>query len=319
MVVKRLQDLAKYISGKLLNEEFNDLEISDITGIDAVNCGHNLSNTITFADNLEVYQKAKELGFVAIVISNKLTEIEQTFPTISVDNPRVAFAQLLDLFYPRRRYEAQIHPRAIVDPTAAISPTAYIGPYAIIEKDAHIGDHCEIHAHAQVGSNSHIGAETRLLAGAHIKKDCQIGRKCLIGALTNIGPKTTIGDNVEIGARCQIDTCQIGTGARLDNLINIKEGVNIAPLAIVISQACLRENSQTGNLSIVAGQNLLQPEAKVGDFATVAARSLVEGDIPAGQNTWSGEPAIMHKAYMRKIAQRSLPLKYWQKIRKKAE
>lgn len=319
MVVKRLQDLAQYVSGEIINEEFNDLEIGDITGLDAVNCGHNLNRTITFADSLEVYKKAKELGFAAVIVSNQLTELEKNFPTISVINPRVAFAQLLDLFYPRRTYKAQIHPQAVVDPTAKISDSAYIGPYSIIEAGVQIGEHCEIHAHAQIGRNTHIGSYTRLLAGVYIGEDAIIGSKSLVGALTRIGPKTNIGENVEIGARCDIDTCKIGSGARLDNLINIREGVEIAPLAIVISQSCLCEGASTGKLSIVAGQNLLQSKAKVGDFATVAARSLVEGDIPAGQNTWSGEPAIMHKAYMRKIAQRALPLKYWQKIRKKAE
>ena len=311
MVVKTLEELSTLLGGRVADPKDASLEIEDVTGLDGTE-GHVLQRSIAFAEKPEVLEQVQAAGFGAVVVPENM---KTAIPAITVKNTRVAFAQLLELFYPRRRFEAGISTKACVADSAKVDPSSYIGPFAVIGENAEIGPECEIHAHAKIGSKSKVGAGTRLMAGVLLKDSASIGCKCLAGPLTEIAPGAYIGDDVEIGARCRIGRSRIGSGVRIDNMADIGDEVFIEPLAIVISQNCIRDGAHLGKLSITAGQSLVYEGRSIGDFATAAARTGVDKDIPAGQAVWSGPSVMPHKAYMRQTATRLLPLKHWQKIK----
>lgn len=315
MVVKTLGELAELLQGSLNNQEYTSLTINDVTGLDAAS-QHNLSQALTFAEKEGSLKEAESLGFAAVIIPEGL---ETSIPAIKVKNARIAFAILLELFYPPRRREPGIHPNAWVSDSAQIAETAYVGPFVVIGDNVVIADGCQIQAHTSIEEGSTVGPNTRLMPSVSIGKNVKLGAQSLIGPLTIIRDGSQLGNDIEIGARCLIGKdAVIQDGVRIDNLACLDDGVKIAPLAIVISQNCLQPNVSLGKLSITAGQCLVEKDCKVGDFATVAARSRVDKDVPSGQAIWSGDPIGTHKASMRLIATRQLPLKHWQQIKQLA-
>ncbi|MGM9998231.1 MAG: DapH/DapD/GlmU-related protein [Candidatus Bruticola sp.] len=316
MVVKNLEELADFLGGRLNIPESASLTIKEVTGLDAASC-HNLDSAITFAENENVLQEAVRLGFAAVIIPEK---IQTDTPAILVKNARVAYAQLLDLYYPPVHFQPGIHKTSYVSSSANIAPTAYIGPFAVIEDGVTVGDRCQIQAHVSIGSGSFIGADTRLMPGVSLGKNVKLSGSSLVGPLTVIDDEASLASDIEIGARCFIGSkTNIGQGVRIDNLACINREVVVEPLAIIISQNCLQERVHIGKLSIAAGQCLIKEGCRVGNCATVAARSGVDKDIPAGQSVWSGDPAEAHKMSMRRIAMHQLPVKNWEQIKKLAK
>ena len=102
------------------------------------------------------------------------------------DDPRLAFARIGKLFYPRADPRAFIHSRASVAESAAIGENTEIGCGAVIGENVEIGPRCRIGANAVIGAGVVIGAETVIGANS-----------CISHAL--IGAKVTIADNVTIG------------------------------------------------------------------------------------------------------------------------
>ncbi|MGM9992366.1 MAG: DapH/DapD/GlmU-related protein [Candidatus Bruticola sp.] len=316
MVVKNLKELADYLEGRLNIPESASLVIKEVTGMDAA-LSHNLNSAITFAEDESSLQEAVHLGFAAVIIPEK---IQTNIPAILVKNSRVAYAKLLDLYYPPFRFKPGIHESACISDSANISPTAYIGPFAVIADGVTIGDNCQIQAHVSIDSDSFVGADTKLMPGVSLGKKVKLEGSSLVGPLTIIEDEASLGSDIEIGARCFIGRkALIHQGVRIDNLACINKESIIEPMAIIISQNCLQERAYIGKLSIAAGQCLVKEGRHIGDFATVAARSGVDKDIPAGQSVWSGDPVQAHKVSMRQIAMRQLPLKKWEQIKKLAK
>lgn len=313
-MVKTLKELEELLGGRLSSPECADLKINRIAGLDGVL--KESDSSLTFAEDADSLKKVSELSFKAVLIPEKLTDrLPDGLPALTVGNPRIAFAALLSLFYPRRRYKAGIHESAVIAEDADIDPSVYVGPCAVIEAGCTVEAGCEIHAGTYIGKNCHIGANTRILPNVSVFDGSSLGKDSLIGPLSVIGPQAELGDDIEIGARCQIDSCRIGSGSRIDNMACIAEGSVLEPLTIIIAQACLQKNVHIGKLAIVTGQSLVDEGKKVGSLATAAARAHVSEDIPDGQNVWSGSPAMPHKAYMRSVILRQSALKYWEKMK----
>lgn len=314
-MVKTLKELEALLGGRLTSPQYADLSINRIAGLDGAL--KESDSALTFAEDADSLKKAAELGFKAALISPKQADgLPEGLAAVAVDNPRIAYAVLLSLFYPRRKYQAGIHKSAVIAENARIDPSAYVGPCAVIESGCTVESGCEIHAGVYLGKGCHIGSDTRILANTSVLAESRIGKNSLIGPLSVIGPQAKLGDSIEMGARCQISSCIIGQGSRLDNMVCIGEGAVLEPLTIIIAQACLQQNTHIGKLAIVTGQSLVDKGKSVGAYATAAARAHVAEDIPDGQNVWSGDPAMPHKAYMRSVIQRQTALKYFEKLKK---
>lgn len=310
MVVKTLAQLADLLGATPPQPAYADLPIEGVLGLDAAS-GRDLQRYITFAEDKRHLQEIEAANFGAVLLPPQL---ESQLPSLQVPQVRVAFAQLLEIFHPLQLYPASVHPTAVISPQAEVAASAYVGPYAIIEAGAKVGERCQVGAHCHLEEGVRVGDDTRLFPGVYLRQGTEIGRASLLGALTQVGPRAILQDDIEIGARCLLGACQIGAGVRIDNMVDIQDGVTIAPLAIIISQNCLRRQAKIGQLAIVAGHSLVQEGQEVGDYATIAASSLVDRPIPAGQEVWSGEPILPHRTAMRHVIERQLPLKYWKEL-----
>jgi UDP-3-O-[3-hydroxymyristoyl] glucosamine N-acyltransferase len=206
-----------------------------------------------------------------------------------------------------------IHPSASIDPSARLAPGVSVAAKAVIEAEAV------------------IGADTVIHAGAVIHQGVQIGARCIIGSNSVIGfdgygyeyaegrhqkiphlGTVIIEDEVEIGANSTIDRARfgatrIGSGTKIDNLVQIAHNVEIGCHCLIVAQVGIAGSCRIEDGAILAGQAGLVPHVTVGRGARIGASTGVAGSVPAG-STWSGWYGQAHRDNMSQLAAiRGLP------------
>jgi UDP-3-O-[3-hydroxymyristoyl] glucosamine N-acyltransferase len=229
--------------------------------------------------------------------------------TLSVMDPKLAFARAAACLIPRNKKMPGVHHTAIVAPTAKIHPTASIGPYAVIEEGVEIGPETELGAFCYIGDEASIGQGCRLHPRVTLYAQAKLGDRVEIHSGAVLGadgfgyvqsadrhikfPQVggiEIGDDVEIGAnttidRGSLDTTSIGRGAKIDNLVQVAHNVRIGGHSVVAAQTGISGSSTLGERVIVGGQVGIADHCELGDGAIVGAQA----GIPTGKRIRSGE------------------------------
>jgi UDP-3-O-[3-hydroxymyristoyl] glucosamine N-acyltransferase len=284
---------------------------------------------LTFAENAEYFAQAERSAASAIIVDGKFTSKSKVL--IRVASARVAFAKVLELFFPEPTFTAGAHPSAIVAPSAHVDPTAHLGPYCVIGEKVRIGARSVLQGGNFVGADCKLGEEVHLFPNVTLYPRSELGDRVRIHSGTVIGSdgfgyvqdggthrkvpqigNVIIGDDVEIGSNVSVDRgalgpTKIGKGTKIDNLVQIAHNVVIGEHCLVVGQAGIAGSSQLGNYVVLAGQVGIAGHLKLGNRVTVAAQGGVMNDIPEGQ-TWLGtpaQPAAQSKRQM--IAIRHLP------------
>ena len=112
-----------------------------------------------------------------------------------------------------------------------------------------------------------------------------------------------VHDLVEIGANTAVDrgstrNTVIGSGTKIDNLVQIAHNVVIGRDCIIAAQAGIAGSTTLGNCVAIGGQSGIAPHLTIGDGAQIAGASGVTRDVPAGQR-WAGFPARPTKRFFR--------------------
>ena len=119
--------------------------------------------------------------------------------------------------------------------------------------------------------------------------------------------RCVIGDGVEIGANSTIDRGSlgdtvIGSGVKIDNLVQIAHNVHLGALTLVAALVGVAGSTRIGKRVWLGGQSGVINQLEIGDGARIAVASKVLRDVPAG-DTVSGYPARPHREELRKQAQ----------------
>lgn len=308
-------EIAKLLKGEVVGDA--SVELRSFAPADRAQSGD-----LTFAENTDYFAKAEASAASAILVDGKTTSAKKVL--IRVAQPRVAFAQVLPLFFPERGFAPGIHPTAVIAATATIDPTAHIGPHCVIEAQVQVGAGAVLQGGNHVGEATTLGADTRLFPNVTIYPRSQIGCRVRIHAGTVIGSdgfgyvldagahrkvpqigNVIIGDDVEIGANVTIDrgalgATVVGRGTKIDNLVQIAHNVVIGEHCILVSQGGIAGSTQLGNYVVLGGQVGLAGHIHIGDKAVVAAQSGVMHDIPAKEK-WFGTPAQPDKQTKREM------------------
>ncbi len=135
--------------------------------------------------------------------------------------------------------------------------------------------------------------------------------KAGLEGITHFG-NVKIGDDVHIGSCTTIDRGRfgatvIGSGTRIDNLVQVGHNVKIGRCCIVVSQVGISGSCTMEDGSIMAGQSGCVPHVTIGAGARVGAGTGVIADVPAGV-TWTGWIGQPHRESMTQVsAVRKLP------------
>ena len=250
---------------------------------------------------------------------------EKGIAWIAAKEPRLLFAQIINIFYQPWQPEPGIHQSAVIHESAKIGKDVYIGAHVVIEQGVEIGNNACIHSNVVIYPDVTIGDRTVLHANCTIHERSKIGADCVIHSGTVIGAEgfgfvptkegwfkmqqsgyTVLEDGVEIGCNSAVDRpavgeTRIGRNTVIDNLVQIGHGCKIGFGCAIAGQSAMAGGVKIGNRVIIAGQAGIANQVKIGDGATVSAKSGVHSNVPAGEIV-SGNPAIPYKIYLKSSA-----------------
>ncbi|MHC5067124.1 MAG: UDP-3-O-(3-hydroxymyristoyl)glucosamine N-acyltransferase [Planctomycetota bacterium] len=251
---------------------------------------------------------------------------------IVVANPDHAFARVVETYGPKpSRLPTGVHPSAVIGDGVTLGEDVAIGAYAVIADGATVAAGSRIYPHAFIGEGAAIGAECTIYPHATIRERCQLGDRVIIHSGAVIGSDgfgyasvegvhhkipqvgiVVIGDDVEIGANTSIDRARfgqtvIGTGTKVDNLVQIAHNVHIGAHCIVVSQVGVAGSTTIGNHVTLAGQSGVAGHLTIGDQVIVAGQSGVTKNVPA-KAVVQGNPAMeLRRNQAKDVAIRRLP------------
>lgn len=314
----KLGDIANTLGLSLQNGS-PETEITGVAGIE--NAG---SGQITFVSNPKYAGLAKTTKASAVIVDEKFPSIATA--TLRGNNPYLAFAKAIELFYQPPKYEAGIHPTATIHSSAKIGKGAHIGPYVYIDCDVEIGADAVLLSHVVIYPGVKIGDNFFAHAHSVVREYCQIGNNVIlqngviIGGdgygfakdehgrwqkILQSGP-TILEDDVEVQSNSCVDRASVGEtriarGVKIDNLAQIGHGSAIGENTLLCAQVGLAGSTEIGKNAILAGQVGVAGHCHVGDGVIITAQSGTHGDIPAGSMV-SGAPAFDHKLWLRCMA-----------------
>jgi UDP-3-O-[3-hydroxymyristoyl] glucosamine N-acyltransferase len=334
---KTLKEIAQFIGGEAIGD--SGVVITGASGIKEARAGD-----ITFLANPKYSSLLAATAASAVITPYDIKDSIK--PIIRVDNPSLAFAKVISLILPdTAAHPKGIHPTAILGKDVLIGRDVALGPYVVIEEGASIGDNSVIYPHVFIGRGSKLGEGCLIYPNVSIRERIVIGKRAIIHSGTVIGSDgfgfvtvekahhkipqvgtVEIGDDVEIGANVAIDRARfdktvIGSGTKIDNLVQIAHNVVIGKNCIIVAQVGISGSTTIGDNVTLAGQAGLVGHITVGDGAVVTAQSGVAKSIPAGQ-MYSGTPARPFMNNQRVIAcLQNLPdlIKEVRELKKKIE
>jgi UDP-3-O-[3-hydroxymyristoyl] glucosamine N-acyltransferase len=313
----KLAKLAEYLDATLLGDP--SAEITRVAGIESAAPGD-----LTFVSNPKYASLARSTKATAILVEPSFPEVSTA--TLRVDNPYLAFAFAIELFYKAPVYPPGIHPTAAIASSAHIGANAHISAYAVIGDNVTIGDNATILPHVVFYPHSRAGNNLFAHAHAVVREHCLLGDNVILqnGAIVGAdgfgfarqadgswykilqsGP-VVLEDNVEVQANACIDRASIGetrihAGAKVDNLVQVGHGSTVGPNTLLCAQVGLAGSTTIGKNVILAGQVGVAGHCTVGDGAIATAQTGIPGDVAPGKVV-SGYPAVDNRQWLRSVA-----------------
>jgi len=314
----KLQELAQRLGGKLENAEDNPT-LTGVTGIEEASQGQ-----VTFVSNPKYAGLARSTGASLIIVGNDFPDLPR--PLLRHENPYLAFARAIELFYPQREHVPGIHKTAIIHQSARIGKDASIGAYVVVEHDVQIGNHCTLLPHVVIYPGARIGDNFFAHAHAVVRENCVLGDNVILqnGAVVGSdgfgfakddkgewhkimqsGP-AVVEDEVEIQANACIDRAsvgetRIGRGSKVDNLVQVGHGSKVGKRSLLCAQVGLAGSTHVGNDVILAGQVGVAGHCSIGDKVIATAQTGIPNDVEGGKVV-SGYPAIDNRQWLRAVA-----------------
>lgn len=292
------------------------------------------------------YDKAFEKCTAGVIFVHPETSLIDGRNYLLHEDPSRAFQTVLEAIKGSELFVTGftgIHPTAVIHFSASIGEGATIGPLAVVDEGAVIGDRSYIGAHSYVGAQVTIGTDCIIHPHVTIREQCQIGNRVIlqpgvvIGAcgfgfttdrqgkhtkLTQVGT-VTIEDDVEVGAHATIDrsrfkTTRIGTGTKIDNLVQIGHGACIGPHNLIVALTGIAGSAKTGRHCVIAGQCGINGHIELGDQVILTARSGVSKSIKK-PGKYGGAPAVALDEHNRLVIHQRNILKLAERVRKLEE
>jgi UDP-3-O-[3-hydroxymyristoyl] glucosamine N-acyltransferase len=313
----KLSEIAQRLNCRMIAD--NDIEIDRVAGIDEAGPGD-----ITFVSNRKYVSHIKTTKASAIILGEDIPPVG--IPTLRTDDPYLAFARALEIFFVPTLPAAGVDPTAVIADDVRIPPDACIGAYAVIGKGCRIGPGVILHPHVVLYPGVSVGEHSVLHANAIVREDCVLGNRVILQNGVIIGSdgfgfaptkdggfykicqtgRVLLEDDVEIGSNTTIDRAAVGDtvirrGAKLDNLVQVGHGAQVGPDCVLAAQVGLAGSTRLGKGVWVGGQVGFAGHLEVGDKAIITAQSGTSHDIPAGA-IMSGSPAFENAAWLRSTA-----------------
>jgi UDP-3-O-[3-hydroxymyristoyl] glucosamine N-acyltransferase len=279
---------------------------------------------ITLADHPRLAPQLARCEASAVIVPASMEPTDR--PYITVSDVHAAFAKVVAHFHPpRQTHFSGVSPAAYVSPGAKIAENVEIHPHAFIGNDVEIGDGTVIHSGVRILDGCTIGANCLLFPNAVLYENTVLGQNVILHGGVVLGAYgfgyatvdgrhklsaqlgyVEIGDHVEIGAGTTIDRgtygpTVIGSGTKIDNLVQIGHNCRIGRHNLICSQVGIAGSCTTGEYVVMAGQVGLADHMQIGDGALIGAKAGVMTDALPGKR-YLGAPAVEERQFFRSIS-----------------
>ena len=322
----KLRDIADRLGCRL--EGDGAIEIRRVAGIDQACAGD-----LTFVANPKYLMRLGATSASAVILGPSVPADGTDAAILRADDPYLAFAHAVGLLSQGAAPLPGIHPSSSVAPDAVLGRDVSVGACAVIGAGAVVGAGTIIHAGAVVGPGAVIGEHSVLHARVSIREGVQIGSRVVIqdgavigsdgfgfvtradGTHTKIPQhaQVVVEDDVEIGANTTIDRpavgeTRIGTGTKVDNLVQIAHGVAIGRRVLLAAQVGIAGTTVVEDDVVLAGQVGVAGHIRLGKGVKASAQSGIPNSVDAGAFV-SGYPAIPNRDWLKSSAVfRQLPV-----------
>jgi UDP-3-O-[3-hydroxymyristoyl] glucosamine N-acyltransferase len=310
----KLKELALMLGGEIVGDP--EIEIRGAAGVHEVNEGE-----ITFLSDMKLMRECAGSKASCVIVKDFISGIEKA--QVIVRNPLYAFAKVLEHFSAPVQYTG-ISSDAFVSEKAGIGKDVSIHPFAFISENVVIGDHTVIHPGVFIGRDTVVGAQCVLYPNVTVREKVTLGDRVIVHSGSVIGSDgfgyvmeggrhykipqvggVIIGDDVEIGAGVTIDRAttgntKIGSGTKIDNLVQIGHNVKIGEHAILVAQVGVGGSTEIGNFVVLGGQVGVADHSRIDDGCMAGAKSGIFGHLEKG--VYSGVPVIPHRDWLKATA-----------------
>jgi UDP-3-O-[3-hydroxymyristoyl] glucosamine N-acyltransferase len=268
--------------------------------------------------------KETQAAGVLVPARAKVLIDQATCPVLLVENPRLALARVLEYFLPSITAQAGIADGAWVDPNAEIADSACIQTGALVGAGTTVGARTQVESGVVIGKDVVIGQDCEIGANTVIKDGCVLGNRIILGPSVVIGSagfgfvtdgdryrrmpqigNVVIEDDVEIGANTTVDrgtlgATRIGSGTKIDNLVQVGHNVVIGRRVIIAAQVGLSGSVTIEDGAVLGGQAGVADHIVIGKNAEIGAKSGVGSHIPEGARV-AGYPAMEVNDWLRSV------------------
>ncbi len=317
----KLSEIASKVGAKLQDCP-EDMEIHGVAPLEEAGAGE-----IAYVEDSKLVAQARSTQASALIVSQGFPSI--SLPTLRCDYPFLILTRVLELFYRPLKYEAGVHPTAVIHPSAKIGHRASIGAYVAIDADVEIGDDAVLLPHVVIYRGVRIGRNFFAHAHAVVREYCRLGDNVVLQNGAVVGTdgfgfareqkdgqhiwknalhagRVMLDDGVEIQANACIQRAitgetRIGREVKIGDLAVIGHGASVNEYSILLPQVGVGGDVRVGKCVTLLGQVGVVPYCRIGDWARVTAQSGVTKDVEAGQVV-SGFPAIDNQRWLRSVA-----------------
>jgi UDP-3-O-[3-hydroxymyristoyl] glucosamine N-acyltransferase len=231
-------------------------------------------------------------------------------------DPYLAFARAVGLFAPSWRPAPGVHALAAIAGDARLGNEVSIGAFVSIGAGASIGDRTVIFPNVTVGDAATVGSDCVIHSNVSIRERVVLGDRVILQNGVVIGgdgygfvrrgdgthekipqvANVIVEDDVELGANTTVDRpavgeTRIGSGTKLDNLVQVGHGVSIGRNVLMAAQVGIAGSTDIDDGVIFGGQVGVGGHLHIGRGAMAVGQSGVTNSLDAGAMV-SGYPAI---------------------------
>ena len=271
---------------------------------------------LVFVDHPKYYDTCLNSPATFIII-NADKEVPPGKTLFITEDPFEAYLKIVKHFKPFSPSNKMISDTAKVGKDTVIMPNVFLG------NNVSIGSNCVIHPNVTIYDDSIVGDNVEIHSGTVIGGDAfyfntKKNRENWFKKMQSCG-NVIIENDVEIGANCTIDrgvsdSTIIGSGSKLDNLIQIGHDVVIGKNCLIASQVGIAGGTVLGEGVTLWGQ------VGVNKTLTIGANTIVmaQGGVPSsleGNKTYWGTP--VQESYIKKrelVFIKRLP-EIWEKVK----
>jgi UDP-3-O-[3-hydroxymyristoyl] glucosamine N-acyltransferase len=311
------QLLAAHVGAELILGPSGTSEVDDVAELDQAN-EHSIC---LFADAAYLHALHATKAAAVVTTPSLARSTVGKMDMLLVDNPRLAFAMIQQLFYPQPVLTPWISPQATISGQALIGAGCRIEPGAVIEARVRLGEGCHVGPNAVIGEGVSLGAGCSIgpnvtlshtLAGDRVRifANAAVGRPGFGFVPTARGllrmPQlglVIIGDDVEIGSGCTVDRgtlgdTRIGAGCKIDNGVQIAHNVTLGVGCILAGHVGIAGSATIGDFVVMGGGVVISDHVTVGAKAQIAVGSCVIRDV-AAHAVVGGYPAVAVRQWHR--------------------